>query len=105
MLAPVASVYWLCGDRKGARAIVEEMKRRPDAYENGYRVALAYTAFDEKDSALVWLGRNRWTLGELSGLSADERLDPLRSDPRFAQLLQRIGIRRSSGATGNAVGP
>jgi DNA-binding SARP family transcriptional activator/TolB-like protein/Flp pilus assembly protein TadD len=93
MLAPAASVYWLCGDRKRARAIVDEMKRRPDAYEHGYRVALAYTVFGEKDSALVWLARNRWTMAELSGLSADQRMDPLRSDPRFGAILRRIGIR------------
>jgi len=93
MLAPVASVYWHCGERARARAIVDAMKARPDANDHGFRIALAYIEFGWKDSAFVWLGRHHWTMGELSALSADWRLDPLRSDPRFDKLLQRAGIR------------
>jgi DNA-binding SARP family transcriptional activator/TolB-like protein len=87
-------VHLLCEDRAGARRIVEEMKRRPDAHDHGQRIAMALAPLGEKDSALVWLGRNRWTLGQLSGLSADYRLDSIRSDPRFAQLLRQVGLRR-----------
>jgi len=97
MIANVASVFWLCGERARARALVEEMKRRPDANDHADRVGLAYITFGEKDSALVWLARNRWTMGELSGLSADQRYDALRSDPRFPQLLDRVGIRSRQG--------
>ncbi len=93
MLAFVASVYWLCGERTRARALVNQMKRRPDAYDHGLRIAQAYAIFGEKDSAFVWLGRQRWTIGQLSGISADRRMDQLRSDPRYPELLRRLGIR------------
>jgi TolB-like protein/DNA-binding SARP family transcriptional activator/Flp pilus assembly protein TadD len=95
MLAYVASVHWLCGERARARGLVEGMKRRPDAYDHGFRIAQAYAIFGEKDSAFVWLGRQRWTLGQLSGLSADGRMDTLRSDPRYPQLLRNLGLRGS----------
>jgi TolB-like protein/DNA-binding SARP family transcriptional activator len=93
MLAYVASVHWVCGERARARALVEEMKRRPDAHDHGFRIAQAYASFGEKDSAFAWLGRQRWTLGQLSGLSADGRTDTLRSDPRYPQLLRSLGLR------------
>ena len=93
MLPFVGTVYWNCGERERARAIVRGMKRRPDVTDHGYRVAILHTLFGEKDSALVWLQHERWTMTELSGLSGGALLDPLRSDPRFLQLLQRIGVR------------
>jgi hypothetical protein len=93
MLPYVGIIDWECGERMRARALLAEMKRRPDAQENGYRMAWLHARFGETDSAFVWLDRQRWTLGELSGLSADRALDPLRSDPRYLALLRRIGIR------------
>ena len=98
MIPFVGTVYWRCGERGRARALLNAMKRRPDVRDHGYRAAILHTLFGEKDSAFVWLQHERWTMGELSGLSGDPWLDPLRSDPRYAQLLQRIGIRGSSAA-------
>ena len=88
------AVHLQCGDGARARAIVEEMKRRPDAYDHGHRIAMLLAPLGERDSALVWLGRNQWTLGQFSGLSADYRLDAVRADPRYARLLRDLGLRR-----------
>ena len=93
MLPPIAEVHWRCGEPHRARQILAEMKSRPDVEDHGYRVALIHVLFGELDSAFDWLPRQRWTIGELSGLSADQTLDPLRSDPRFDRLLHQIGIR------------
>jgi Flp pilus assembly protein TadD len=93
MLAFVATVDWLCGEKARARALLDRMKRRRDAADQGFRIALVHTAFGEKDSAFVWIQRTRWTLGQLSGLSADRRADPLRSDPRYPELLRQLGLR------------
>lgn len=87
-------VALLCGDRARAVAIAEAMQRRPDAHDHGQRIALLLAPLGERDAALRWLERTQWTLGQLSGLSADYRLDAIRSDPRFTALLQRIGIRK-----------
>jgi TolB-like protein/DNA-binding SARP family transcriptional activator/Tfp pilus assembly protein PilF len=93
MLSFVGAVHWLCGERARARAVLAEMKGRPDAGDHGSAVAVLHTRFGEKDSAFVWLGRQRWTMIHLALLSADRLMDPLRSDPRYAQLLERLGIR------------
>ena len=93
MLAYVSTVDWLCGRKAQARAVLDSMKLRPDSKDHGFRVALVHAAFDEKDSAFVWLQHSRWTLGQLSGLSADRRVDPLRADPRFPELLRQLGLR------------
>jgi DNA-binding SARP family transcriptional activator/Flp pilus assembly protein TadD len=93
MLENVAAVHWLCGERARARAIVQQMKRRSDSHEHGYHIALPLARFGERDSAMAWLGRQRWTVGHLSGLRADSYIDPLRSDPRYAQLLTGLGLR------------
>jgi tetratricopeptide (TPR) repeat protein len=93
MLPWVAGVHWLCGERDGARALLARMKTLPHAHENGYRMALVHTMFGEKDSAFVWLDRQRWTMAEMAGLSADYDLQLLRSDPRYGALLRRLGLR------------
>jgi hypothetical protein len=69
------------------------MKRRPDWRDHAFEAALMHIFFGEKDSAFVWLGHNRWTLVQLSQLSASPYLDPLRSDPRFVPLLRRLSLR------------
>jgi DNA-binding SARP family transcriptional activator/TolB-like protein len=96
MLPDVGSVYWWCGERARARVLLAEMKRRPDARDQGIRIARLHALFGEKDSAFVWLEHHRWTMAQLSGLSADTHMDPLRSDSRFVQLQRRLGVRSRS---------
>lgn len=86
------TVWWWCGERARARALVRDLKQRPDAADHGFRIAWLYMAFGEKDSALVWLPRHRWTMAELTALRADAVLDPLRADPRFTELLRGLGV-------------
>ena len=93
MLPFVGSVDWWCGERPRARALLREMKRRPDAYDHGFRMAWLHTVFGEKDSAFVWLPRHRWTMAELTALRGDAVLDSLRTDPRYVELLLSLGVR------------
>ena len=93
MLAFAAIVQWSCGERASARAILAKMKRHPEADDHGLRIAILHGRFGEPDPAFEWLARHRWTIGELATLRGDPMLDPLRLDPRFAELLVRIGVR------------
>jgi Flp pilus assembly protein TadD len=92
MLSFVGVVYFLCGERARARALLAEMKRRSDASDQGAVVVLLHARFGETDSAFVWLARQRWLLPHLANLRAHPFLDPLRADPRFPQLLERLGL-------------
>jgi DNA-binding SARP family transcriptional activator/Tfp pilus assembly protein PilF len=95
MRPEIARVDWWCGERTRARALLDDMKRRPDARDNAFHVAQLHTLFGEKDSAFVWLDRHeRWMVIELAMLSALHHMDPLRSDSRYLRLQKRLGMRK-----------
>jgi hypothetical protein len=54
-----------------------------------FNVARAYVALREPDSAFAWLDRSNWLWPHRATL-IDPALDPIRSDPRFARLSDRI---------------
>ena len=59
-----------------------------------YGIATYYAAMGKKDEAFAALNKaleNRETL--LANLKLDPRIDPLRSDPRFQELVQRVGFK------------
>lgn len=97
MMSFAGTVYWFCGERPRARALLAEMKRRPDPEHHAISIALLHTRFGEADSAFAWLDRQRWTMINAAFLSADRLLHPLRSDARYARLLERIGLRPVQG--------
>jgi DNA-binding SARP family transcriptional activator/TolB-like protein len=96
MLAYVGQYHGFCGEEARTRAILARMKRHPEARNHGFRMAWLHTQLGEKDSAFAWLNHHRWTMAELSNLSAGWNLDSLRSDPRYLQLMRRLGIRKPS---------
>lgn len=58
-----------------------------------YFVALLYAALGEKDKAFIALNKsyeNREAALQL--LKVDPRVDPLRSDPRYADLIRKVGL-------------
>jgi tetratricopeptide (TPR) repeat protein len=59
-----------------------------------YGIATYYAALGEKDEAFAALNKsleNRETL--LAQIKVDPRMDPLRTDPRFQELVQRLGFK------------
>ena len=65
----------------------------PQQYVSPLEFALVYIGLDEKDRAFGMLEkaygeRSPW----LASLAADPAFDPLRSDPRFRELLRRVGL-------------
>lgn len=88
----VAAFYWSCGEQARARAVVKQMERQPNAREHGYWIAIAHSIVGDKDSAFFWLEGSECVLGCQVGLRAYRWLDPLRSDPRYDRLLERLGL-------------
>jgi len=62
-------------------------------YVSAYSFALVYAGLGEKDQAFQWLEQSYQERAPyLSALKVDPPLDNLRSDPRFADLVSRIGL-------------
>jgi hypothetical protein len=54
---------------------------------------LIHLALGEKDRAFEWLEKAYEARDfDLCEIKVDPRLEPLRSDPRFADLLRRVGV-------------
>ena len=92
-LASLGYAYALWGKKGEARAVIEELKERSKRrYISPTIIAFIYGGLGEKDEAFAWLekaynGRDFI----LVLLNVDPTFDPLRSDPRFVDLMRRVG--------------
>ena len=90
----LAHAYATSGRRNEALQVLNDLKNRSnDGFSNASEIALIYVGLDEKDQAMTWLEK---AYGERFNPSVLLRpcFDPLRSDPRFQDLLRRIGLNR-----------
>jgi TolB-like protein/DNA-binding SARP family transcriptional activator/Flp pilus assembly protein TadD len=85
-LADLAYVQALAGRTEDARMVLGRAKAQP--FE-GFNIARAHVALGEPDSAFAWLERSNWRWPHRA-TRGDPALDPLRSDPRFARLVERV---------------
>ena len=92
--AGLGYAYGVSGRKDEARKVLNEMKQLArQKYVSAYDVALIYVGLDEKDLAFTWLEKAYEERSfVLSNIKAEPRMDGLRSDPRFQNLLRRIGI-------------
>jgi tetratricopeptide (TPR) repeat protein len=66
---------------------------RKSGYWSAYDMATLYAALGDKERAFEWLNTAFREHDEpLIGLKTDYALDPLRSDPRFAELVRKVGL-------------
>ncbi len=86
-------VYAAQGRRAEALQIIKELEEMSGASLSEAQVmAKIYAALNEKEQALTWLERGLST-GAIGPFYKDEPMwDPIRSDPRFADLLRRMSI-------------
>jgi eukaryotic-like serine/threonine-protein kinase len=83
------------GGWKGAdtKAIETLKERRNTGYGSAYFIAALYADLGDRDHAFRWLNtahqEHEW---RLMGLKTEFRFDPLRSDPRFAELVRKVGL-------------
>jgi adenylate cyclase len=90
----LARALALAGRGEEARRLLEELNAQDIAlFASPYLVALAYSALGATDEAFDSLDRaaaenDKW----LGWVKVDPRLDPLRSDPRFIELMGKVGF-------------
>ncbi len=92
--ASLGNAYGVSGRRDEAQKTVNELqelsKRR---YVSPYFFALIYTGLGDKDQAFAYLDKAYEEHNDyLIYLKVEPLFDPLRSDPRFADLLRRVGL-------------
>jgi TolB-like protein/Tfp pilus assembly protein PilF len=86
-------VYAAQGKRAEALQIIKELEEMSGAsLSEAHWIAKIYAALNEKEQALTWLERGLAT-GAIGAFYKDEPVwDPIRIDPRLADLLRRMGI-------------
>ena len=94
MLGLLGHVYAVSGQRDEALETLDQLKQNAgQRYVSGFSFALVYAGLGEKDQAFQWLEKSYQDhTPYLSTIKVDPLLDNLRSDPRFADLMRRIGL-------------
>jgi TolB-like protein/DNA-binding winged helix-turn-helix (wHTH) protein/Flp pilus assembly protein TadD len=89
----LAYAYAESGKKNEAAKILNDLKNDSHAVSNAPEIALVYMGLGEKDQAIAWLEKAYEERFNPSVLRRPA-FDPLRSDPRFQNLLRRIGLGR-----------
>jgi len=93
-LAALAHASALSGNLHQARVICARLENRATTeYVSSYDISLVYLGLGQKQQALNWLNRAyEEDDPNMNFLNVDPVLDNVRSDLRFQDLLQRIGL-------------
>ncbi|MEE9229232.1 MAG: tetratricopeptide repeat protein, partial [Acidobacteriota bacterium] len=93
-LAYLGHAFGASGQEEKASGILRELEQlSTQRYVSGYDIALVHAGMGNKQEALAWLeraykDRSDWIVW----LKVDPRFDPLRGDPQFQKLIQRVGF-------------
>lgn len=94
VIASLGHAYAIAGRRHEADTVLTELENRAKQTNiSSYQRALVFVGLGDKDRAFDELEkalRERSTL--LGYLRMDPRLEPLRTDPRFQDLLRQVGL-------------
>ena len=92
----LAYAYAVAGQPEESRKILGRlMGETKRSYMPALWVARVYVALGEPENAFIWLSKAYdERSAQLPLLNVDPRLDSLRSDPRFQDLLRRMKLRR-----------
>ena len=89
----LAVSYAHAGRIADARAIVRKMESQTHKGQNAFLVAVVYAALGDRDPAFRWLEEGFAAHNTfLPWLKVDPDFEKLHGDPRFDDLIRRIGI-------------
>ena len=97
VLSELGYAYALSGRRAEAQKALDRLNElsKQKYVPAAYRVMI-YVGLGEKDKALDWLEKSyeeRYIVGDATvDIKVDPVFDPLRSDPRFEDLLRRMNL-------------
>jgi eukaryotic-like serine/threonine-protein kinase len=92
--AMLGYAYAMAGKRNDAQNLLNELaESTPLQYGAAFAMARIHAALGENDQAFVWLRKAAEERdAHVIWLKVDPTFDGLRSDPRFAQLVQEMGL-------------
>ena len=93
-LGMLGYVYAMSGKRDEARQVLAELSQAAkQQFVSPHAIASVYVGLGEKDQAFAWLEKAYEDRDELLGfMRFFFWMDPLRSDLRYAALMQRLGL-------------
>jgi len=93
-LAMLATAYARAGNRTQALRLIDELKqRRRDGYIPPSAFITPYLALGEYEQAFFWCDEaSKEKSGILQWIKVEPSFDPVRGDPRFRDLLRRVGL-------------
>jgi len=93
-LALLGYVHARLGERDQALRMLDQLEALSKrSFVTAFFIALVYAGLEDKDQAFLWLEKAREEqFNRLAYLKVEALWDPLRSDPRFAELLRRVRI-------------
>jgi TolB-like protein/Tfp pilus assembly protein PilF len=94
MKAMLGHALGRAGDREAAETMIDELTKPSAGYVSAYNVALIYAGLGETDQTLSWLARavDQHDLF-LAWMNVEPMFDSVRDDPRFSELITRIGLK------------
>jgi TolB-like protein/Tfp pilus assembly protein PilF len=93
VLGVLARVHGLSGNKMEAEKILDHLKKlSKERYVSAYSFALVYLGLGDKEEALRWLEQSyqHRAGSDIGFIRVDPLLDPLRGDPRFEALAEKV---------------
>jgi eukaryotic-like serine/threonine-protein kinase len=92
-LGHLGNTYARMGRGEEAHIAIQKLNEESNQNVVSYAVAIVYAGLGEKERAFEWLERAYKAHDiDMTFLKVDPALDPLRSDPRFQDLLRRMNF-------------
>jgi tetratricopeptide (TPR) repeat protein len=88
-MAALAYIYGLEGNKTQAEEMLPEIEPLAVKAGHPWLVCLVYVGLNQKDDAMRWLEK-AYERGDFYFNLKDPLVDPLRSDPRFQDLEERV---------------
>jgi tetratricopeptide (TPR) repeat protein len=93
-LGIAGNVYASCGERDKAVRVLDELNARSkQKHISAMAFAYVYAGLGDRDQAFLWLDKAYLERNpSLIYLNVSKSYGPIRSDPRFADLVRRVGL-------------
>jgi TolB-like protein/Flp pilus assembly protein TadD len=95
VVAGLGHAYALSGNRAAAQKLLGELRERSSrGYSLPWVIAVVYIGLGDKDHAFEWLQKavEERNIGLMEWIKVSPMFDPVRSDPRFTDLLRRMNL-------------